>query len=874
LRAGCVVASIIEQTNLTKEILMWFRTLLDSMKPRRSGTPVRRTPRRPTTSRLRLEALEDRCLLSFSPAVTYPVGAFGVLAGDLNGDQMVDLMASGKVLLGNSDGTFQPALDSGAVDTWALADLNRDGRLDAVSFGSNGFDVQLGNGDGTFQPVQTYGYENGGYNAAAMGDINNDGNPDVVMGWNQVVQIYEPCDCDGIYFSEIGDVYLGDGAGGLAFSSSVELVNTWSYPDWPDRASLMLADFSGDGRLDIAAASASYSDWHGVTLLGNGDGTFQAPYYQAPSFDGYYFPPLLAGDFNGDNRLDIAGPFTVQLGNGDGTFQSPQRLGSDSSPGFCSLTAGEFNGDGRLDLVTTYPGAWDAATGQYVGGYVSVLLGNGNGTFQAARDFAPGAGPYSLAVADFNGDARSDLAVGLQSSAAIAIMLNDGNWPAVPSITINDVTVTEGNTGSINATFTVSLSAAYGQPVTVNYSTADGTAVAGSDYEAQSGTLTFAPGETMKIITVAVIGDRLVELEEPFLVNLSSATNAAIADREGQGTILDDEPHVSINDVTMKEGNSGLTAFAFTVSLSVAYDVPVTVNFATANGTATAGSDYQAASDTLTIPAGQTSGTITILVTGDRLVESNKTFFVNLSNLNYGAIADGQGLGTIVDDEPRISIADVTMKEGNSGLTAFAFTVSLSVAYDVPVTVNYATANGTATAGSDYQAASGTLTIPAGQTSGTITVQVTGDRLAEPNKTFFVNLSNLNYGVIADAQGLGTIVDDEPRISISDVTKKEGNGNKTTLFVFTVTLSAAYDQPVTMSYRTVDGTATTSDSDYIAKSGTLTFAPGETTKTITIEVNSDRKNEANETFYLDLFGNSSNSLFTKNRGLGTILNDD
>jgi hypothetical protein len=117
-------------------------------------------------------------------------------------------------------------------------------------------------------------------------------------------------------------------------------------------------------------------------------------------------------------------------------------------------------------------------------------------------------------------------------------------------------------------------------------------------------------------------------------------------------------------------------------------------------------------------------------------------------------------------------------------------------------------------------------------------------------------------------------VDDEPRISISDVTKSEGRRNKTTLFTFTVTLSVAYDQAVTMSFQTADGTATTSDGDYVAKTGTLTFAPGETTKTITIEVKGDSKQESNETFYLDLFGLSSNGLFTKNRGVGTIMNDD
>ena len=137
-----------------------------------------------------------------------------------------------------------------------------------------------------------------------------------------------------------------------------------------------------------------------------------------------------------------------------------------------------------------------------------------------------------------------------------------------------------------------------------------------------------------------------------------------------------------------------------------------------------------------------------------------------------------------------------------------------------------------------------------------------------------MNLSSPTNATIADGQGVGTIVDDEPRISISDVTMKEGKKNQTTQFTFTVTLSAPYDQPVTMSFRTANGTATTSDNDYVAKTGTLTFAPGETTKTITIEVKGDSKKEADEAFYLDLFGNSGNSLFTKNRGLGTILNDD
>jgi hypothetical protein len=153
-------------------------------------------------------------------------------------------------------------------------------------------------------------------------------------------------------------------------------------------------------------------------------------------------------------------------------------------------------------------------------------------------------------------------------------------------------------------------------------------------------------------------------------------------------------------------------------------------------------------------------------------------------------------------------------------------------------------------------------------------VLMKGDRLGEANETFFVNLISPTNATIADSQGVATIVDDEPRISIADVAKYEDKKGNTTLFTFTVTLSAAYDQAVTMSFKTEDGTAKTSDKDYVAKTGTLTFNPGETTKTITIEVKGDSKKEANETFYLDLFGLSSNALFTKNRGLGTILNDD
>jgi hypothetical protein len=245
------------------------------------------------------------------------------------------------------------------------------------------------------------------------------------------------------------------------------------------------------------------------------------------------------------------------------------------------------------------------------------------------------------------------------------------------------------------------------------------------------------------------------------------------------------------------------------------------------------------------------------------------------------ANASDNSVSVLINDQswsspppPSISVSDATVTEGNTGSVNATFTLTLSYASTVDVTVHYATADITAWAGSDYTAASGDVTIPAGQTTGTITVLVNGDRLPEPNETFVVNLSSPTGATIADGQGVGTIVDDEPRISISDVTRSEGKKGGTSRFTFTVTLSAAYDQAVTVSFRTVNGTATTGDKDYVAQTGTLTFKPGETTKTIIIVVDGDSKKEANETFYVDLFGNSTNSLFTKSRGIGTILNDD
>jgi len=225
-------------------------------------------------------------------------------------------------------------------------------------------------------------------------------------------------------------------------------------------------------------------------------------------------------------------------------------------------------------------------------------------------------------------------------------------------------------------------------------------------------------------------------------------------------------PDISISDVAAPEGNNGNTSFNFTVTLSQAVGTDVTVDFQTANGTATlANSDYVMASSTLTIPANTLSATIAVDVVGDAVFEPDETFFVQLSNPSQGQIIDNTGLGTIEDDDPTIWIDNVAELEGNSGTTNFVFTVQLTNPLSQAVTVDFATSDGTATVGnSDYVATSGTLTIRRGKRTAHITVKVNGDTFDEGTapELFNLTLSNPSMGTIVDGAGQGAIIDDDP----------------------------------------------------------------------------------------------------------------
>jgi hypothetical protein len=252
--------------------------------------------------------------------------------------------------------------------------------------------------------------------------------------------------------------------------------------------------------------------------------------------------------------------------------------------------------------------------------------------------------------------------LGTPSTAVLTIIDDDGP----PSLSINDVTVTEGDAGTTNAVFTVTLSPASGQSVTVNAATADGTATAPTDYTAVNTPLTFAPGETSKTFTVPVNGDTVGELNETFFVNLTTPVNATITDAQGVGTINDEEPFVSVQfgQATFSV-NEGCTAANVTVTRTGNTSVPATINYATSDGSASARSDYTAAFGTLEFAAGETGKTIKVLISEDSIAEGTETLTVTLSTPGPSSSDTGVGAQStatvqIIDDatEPTTNAID------------------------------------------------------------------------------------------------------------------------------------------------------------------------------------------------------------------------
>ena len=385
-----------------------------------------------------------------------------------------------------------------------------------------------------------------------------------------------------------------------------------------------------------------------------------------------------------------------------------------------------------------------------------------------------------------------------------------------------------------------------------------------------------------------------VRIDEPFptgalaVSNQASASSAELADvtsddpgapGEADPTVTEVfiTPEILAGDVTVTEGDPGDTVVAaFDVTLSEPSNRPVAVAYATADGSALAGADYQAAAGSLTLAAGDTSAQVTVALLGDLLDEADETFALVLSSAEGGTLADAEGVATVLDNDPppQVSIGGVIVAEGDSGSVDAVFPLTLSAISGLDVTADYLTVDGTASAGLDYQAQAGSVLIPAGALGANVAVPVLGDLLDEPDETFSVQLSGAVHAILATAVADATILDDdEALLSIDDVSVAEGAAGEETQALFTVSLSTPSDRAVAVDFETTDGTAT-AGADYLATAGTLDFAPGETAHTVAVIVlGDDRLEPDGETFTVDL-ANPVRSAFADDQGQGTILDDE
>ena len=662
-----------------------------------------------------------------------------------------------------------------------------------------------------------------------------------------------------------------------------------------DQATISIAGVSlpeGNGQAVLALSLSAPSSQPVTVSYTTANGTAQAGRDYTAQTGSVTFPAdtttqTVSIPVTADSEVEPDETFTVRL-------SKPQQAKLDPAAGSATVTiqnddqailsiaGGQINegnaGSLNLDLLVTL----SAPSSQPVTvDYIAV-----NGTAASGSDFIlqPGtltfpAGKTSQKISiaingdsDVENDETFNVMLGNAQNASISsaagsatvVISNDD----LPTVSIADVSITEGNSGTQDAVLTVSLSAASTKEVSIDYATADFNAVAGSDYTAQRSTLVFPVGTTTQPIRIPITGDTQVEADEQFSVSLSNPRNATLSTSKSAKVTLtnDDIPTLSLNSTRVTEGNTGTTPVEIIATLDSPSNQVVTANYGLRAGTAQPG-DYLPASGTLTFNPGVTRQTIALVVNNDTDVETDETFSVTLSDIKNAKMstAADQGIITLVNDDlpnPELSVSPASITEGGTA----QITVSLSRAATVPVSVNYATADATAQASSDYTAASGSLSFNPGETSKTIAIATTPDSLDEVDETFSVSLSNAQGVAIRSSgtQASVTLNDDDapPVVSITSAVRVgEGAAGTTTQASLAVTLSAASSQTVTVAYSTTDGTAI-AGSDYTAQTNTLSFAPGETSKTVTIDVLGDSLVEKDETFTVNLASPQNATLST------------
>ncbi len=840
---------------------------------------------------------------------TYDVGLrpYSIVVGDFDKDGNTDLVTANKssqtvsVLLGNGDGTFKPTSNFSTVgfnglspSAVAVADFNKDGKLDLVTANSisNNISLLLGKGDGSFQTAVNFPLESASAPISiAVGDFNKDGKSDIVTVNNASQNI---------------SVLLGNGSGGFGTAKNFKV------PSRP--SSVTVGDFNGDGKSDLAVTSSYFNNVS--ILLGNGDGTFNS----ATQFDVGINPNfVVVGDFNKDNKLDLAvansdsNNVSILLGNGAGGFGIATNFDVELNP--ASVTVIDFDNDGNSDLAVANAGS----------DTVSVLLGDGNGGFGVATNFGVGTKPYSLTVGDFNKDGKSELAVANSESKNVSLVnADDETYEPVPPqpILINEILFDppstdtskeyielRGTAGAILAPGTY-LVAVEGDSTTNPGNVQNIFNLSGKQFGSngllvllQKGN-SYAVNPNANVVTNTGTGSgwgsgassslghigqaNANDIENGsvsfFLIQTTTAPNLSNDIDSDDDGIVDGATYSNwtvLDSVSVLDGGTTDIAYGSIVfkkgsgasvpSNATVVDTSFTAGYVgrSGNTTGSAASDWVASLITGTAPnlsLGNATNTAPGSFASQPLNHIGDTNFAPPTNINYA-----------------ISTATPTVTEGNSSSQTVTFTVTRSGDTAVASTVNYAL-DGTATFSSDYSTikvagvtsgVSGTVIFAAGETTKAITLNVLGDKVTEVDETINLTLSHPNQLTPVTNPATVTIVNDDAPPAISFVANKSDSEDSGSL-VFTVKLSNASSDVITVDYNTSndnDNDSAIANVDYTPLTGTLTFNPGITTQTITVPILDDFIDELTEQFFVNLT-NPTNATISDNQAVGKITNDD
>ena len=494
----------------------------------------------------------------------------------------------------------------------------------------------------------------------------------------------------------------------------------------------------------------------------------------------------------------------------------------------------------------------------------TITLGFSDSTATLADDYTVGATALTLTAGTTSVTttitAVSDALDEDEETILITAMLDDAQIGVQQTVTITDDDPEPGltlgpATQSVDeeagsATFTVTLDAASGREVRVDYATADGSAVSGSgnDYTEASGTLTFSAGDESKTLTVAILDDSVDEADEDFTLALSNSVNATVTTGTATVTITDTEAvswDVSASPAAISETGGTSTVTVSSGAVSFPGDKTITLGFS--DSTATLADDYTVGATALTLTAGTTSVTTTITAVSDTVDEGDETILVTamLDDAQIGV----QQTVTITDDdpEPGLTLSPATQSVDEEAGSA-TFTVTLDAVSGREVRVDYATADGSAVSGSgnDYTEASGTLTFSAGDESKTLTVAILDDSVDEADEDFTLALSNQVNATVTTGTATVTITDTEAvswDVSASPAAISE-TGGTSTVTVSSGAVSFAGDKTITLGFS--DSTATLAD-DYTVGATALTLSAGTTSVTSTITAVSDTVDEDEET---------------------------